>query len=539
MFRRIERLKEDIVVYAFIVLTVLFIVGCYILNSGDYILDKEYPMLEDSIAEVDELIGEYSGYYVAIDTDRNNIKHKINGVEISENNIVIVVPENLRQNDIILDFYTSWNDYLASYKCDFTKTPIYSVHNKTISVVKSDLQFVYIDVDHDAMTRVKESNRQDKGKEKAKIALSTISTNGVYTTISGKIQPRGNSSWNLYDKLPYSIKLKEPKDLFGFGKYKKWNLLANASDKTLLKDIVYFDLADNLDLEYTPQIKNINLFINGWYEGVYCITTKVDNYNNGMNLSNGDFLINWGSPHYENAVDFDCNFWLDNPLEIDNVGEITDRSYVEVVWPDEKSSSEIYKDYIHDVIQDYVDVLEFRKEGKLSDYIDLESFAKYYWVEEISMNGDAWSRSFFTYYNSKKGKLYAGPIWDMEWALGCNMEKNGINLMTPWGWKIRQTGMFESLFKHQEFVDEVNRVYEEYNIDTLMKNNCDDYASKSEQLASIGELNYIMYSDENNYFDFEYSDTDTYKAFVNHKLDFYNTRISWIENEMNNSDMQM
>ena len=539
MFRRVERLKEDIVVYAFIALTVLFIVGSYVLNSGDYLLDKEYPMLEDSTAEVDALIGEYSGYYVAIDTDRNNIKHKINGVEISENDIVIVIPETLRQNDIVLDFYTSWNDYLASYKCDFTKTPTYNVHGKTISVVKSDLQFVYIDVDHNAMTRVQESNRQDKGKEKAKIALSTISTNGTYASINGKIQPRGNSSWNLYNKLPYSVKLKESKDLFGFGKGKKWNLLANASDKTLLKDIVYFDLADSLDLEYTPQIKNINLFINGWYEGVYCITTKVDNYNNGMNLGNGDFLINWGSPHYENAVNFDCDFWLDNPLEIDNIGEITDRSYVEVVWPDEKSSSKIYKEYIHDVIQDYVDVLEFRKEGKLSDYIDLESFAKYYWVEEISMNGDAWSRSFYTYYDSKKGKLYAGPIWDMEWSLGCNLEKNGVNLMTPWGWKIRQTGMFESLFKHQEFVDEVNRVYKEYNIDTLMENNCDDYASKSEQLASIGELNYIMYSDENNYFDFAYSDADTYDAFVNHKLDFYSTRISWIENEMNNSDMQM
>lgn len=535
----IENIKNNLAIITLFLITTIFLVMCCSVEAMGVFVDKNYPLLEDSIAEVDELIGEYSGYYVAIDTDKNTIGHKIAGAEISENNIVIIIPYGLSKQDIIVDFYTSWNDLLGSYKCNFIENESYTVHGKTISVFESDMQSVFIDLDTDLFNEVNGSNRDDKPKKKAPMQISTSTESASLNTAAGTIKPRGNSSWNLYGKLPYSIKTEKAKDLFGLGTAKKWNLLANASDKTLLKDVVFFELGNQLGIENTPRIKHVNLFINNWYYGVYCITTKIDGGQYNMNLSYNDFIVNWGSPHYENSIDFDCDFWLDNPVYSDVNGEIDDRSFVEVQWPDNNEISYIQRDKIHRIIQDYVDVLEFRKEGKLSDYIDITSFAKYYWVEEISMNGDAWSRSFFTYYKNSTGKLYAGPLWDMEWALGCVMEKNGIDLATPEGWKIRQTGMFEKLFQHKEFTDEVNRLYYDLHIDSIMRENYDFYKYESKQLEDIGEVNYIMYIDENNYFDFQYGDSvNNYRTFTDEKLKFYNDRINWIINEMENEHIK-
>ena len=48
-----------------------------------------------------------------------------------------------------------------------------------------------------------------------------------------KIKGRGNSTWEQ-PKQPYSIKLSEKESVLGMPKSKRWVLIANYSDKTLL-----------------------------------------------------------------------------------------------------------------------------------------------------------------------------------------------------------------------------------------------------------------------------------------------------------------
>lgn len=49
------------------------------------------------------------------------------------------------------------------------------------------------------------------------------------------IKGRGHSSW-WHEKKPFKIKLKNSKNLFGMGSNKHWVLLANAFDKSLIKN---------------------------------------------------------------------------------------------------------------------------------------------------------------------------------------------------------------------------------------------------------------------------------------------------------------
>lgn len=57
-----------------------------------------------------------------------------------------------------------------------------------------------------------------------------------------KVKIRGNST-SLLDKRPYTIKFNSKQNLIDAGKAKKWNLLADAFDPTLLRNNTFLSLA--------------------------------------------------------------------------------------------------------------------------------------------------------------------------------------------------------------------------------------------------------------------------------------------------------
>ena len=50
------------------------------------------------------------------------------------------------------------------------------------------------------------------------------------------------------------------------------------------------------------------------------------------------------------------------------------------------------------------------------DYMDEQSLIDYYWMQEFSKNGDAYSGSSTYLYKKRNGKLYWGPTWDFDWV---------------------------------------------------------------------------------------------------------------------------
>ena len=61
-------------------------------------------------------------------------------------------------------------------------------------------------------------------------------------------------------------------------KHKRWVLLANYLDRTLLRNHVAFHIAMLTDLEWTPRGQHVELILNGEYRGNYylCEQIKVD-----------------------------------------------------------------------------------------------------------------------------------------------------------------------------------------------------------------------------------------------------------------------
>lgn len=84
---------------------------------------------------------------------------------------------------------------------------------------------------------------------------------------------RGNTSWNagayIFDKFPYNINLEKATDVLGITKNKKWALIANCFDESLMRNILTNDLSEWSGLEYTPGEINVDLYFNGEYLGTY------------------------------------------------------------------------------------------------------------------------------------------------------------------------------------------------------------------------------------------------------------------------------
>ena len=59
-------------------------------------------------------------------------------------------------------------------------------------------------------------------------------------------------------------------------KAKKWGLLANHMDKSLIRNLVAFKISSLLGQKYSPACKSVYLIIDGSFEGNYIICDKIE-----------------------------------------------------------------------------------------------------------------------------------------------------------------------------------------------------------------------------------------------------------------------
>jgi uncharacterized repeat protein (TIGR02543 family) len=105
-----------------------------------------------------------------------------------------------------------------------------------------------------------------------------------------RIRGRGNSTWS-FPKKPYQIKFDNKENILGMPKDKKWILLANYSDKTMLRNELAFDLSRFSDLDWTPESRFVELLINNEYLGVYQVVQKVEESPNRVNIGDDGYLL--------------------------------------------------------------------------------------------------------------------------------------------------------------------------------------------------------------------------------------------------------
>ena len=108
----------------------------------------------------------------------------------------------------------------------------------------------------------------------AHITITDADGSAVDDTISLKV--RGNSTaMEHVTKKSFNFKFAKKTEILGMGQGKKWALLANCFDPTLLRNYLAFDLAQELDLPYTSQQRYAEVWLDGSYRGCYTVYEPV------------------------------------------------------------------------------------------------------------------------------------------------------------------------------------------------------------------------------------------------------------------------
>ena len=120
---------------------------------------------------------------------------------------------------------------------------------------------------------------------------SGLGDDGSVYEVETQIKGRGNYTW-IWDKKPYALKFKDKKTVLGMPAHKRWILLANWRDRTLLRNDATFWLSKQSGLPYTVSGQFVELEFNGEHRGNYylCEQIKIDkNRVNIKDLKDNDF----------------------------------------------------------------------------------------------------------------------------------------------------------------------------------------------------------------------------------------------------------
>lgn len=234
--------------------------------------------------------------------------------------------------------------------------------------------------------------------------------NTVTTTIDGKtaaynnveIKGRGNSTWTQIKK-PYQIKFENKEDFFNIGKNKKWILLADHFDSTHLRNDIAFYLEKLLKEPYNMEGSFIELSIDDNYRGLYYLSEKVEANKYRVDLKND----------YGTLVEMDNIHGKAEGGDYDKQGNcILFKDFV-----NEDNASTVKENFISSLnsVYEKVRLKDFKAIEKI---IDVDSFARYYLLNEFTVNPDAYRSSFYMYKDGLEDKIHAGPGWDFDFALG-------------------------------------------------------------------------------------------------------------------------
>lgn len=234
--------------------------------------------------------------------------------------------------------------------------------------------------------------------------LTVVSDDGTrLVSEPGTTRERGNASRN-FPKKPYRIKFDTKQLMPGAaGKAKKWTLINNYGDKTLMRNLLAFELSRRMGLPYTPYGQAVDVLLNGEYKGCYQLCDQVQVHkhrvdveemtpqdNSGVELTGG-YLIEVDA--YANKEQSWFNSNKGNPVTIKS--------------PSEDSITSQQKQYIRS---------HFNKmENKWADYLDTNTFLRHFLVGELSGNTDTyWSTFMYKYRDNDT--IYTGPVWDFDIA---------------------------------------------------------------------------------------------------------------------------
>ena len=357
--------------------------------------------------------------------------------------------------------------------------------------VKTGLPVVYVDTQGSQPITSKEEYVKATLKIKGTEQLEGL--DAAYCEIRG----RGNTTW-YWPKKPYLIKLDEKQHIFGMHKHKRWVLLANFMDRTLMRNLVSMKVASMMsNLAWTPGCQPVELVLNGKHVGSYLLIEQVRVDNHRVAITEMTPQDNVGDAVTGGYL-LELDFHFDNEVQwVDKHGGCVQRGPkggipFGVKYPDSEDLTDPQLTYIKNYVYDTAETLYgdgfTDPENGYAKYIDVDSFIDYWIVFEVMGNHELGNPGSVYMHKDRGGKLVAGPCWDFDWGVlsfrtSRQAEYDLLNDKAIWYARLFQDPAFRAKVKarFQELLPELKKI--------------PDYMDECEKLLTeSAKLNFAMWN---------------------------------------------
>lgn len=242
------------------------------------------------------------------------------------------------------------------------------------------------------------------------------------------IRLRGNST-QKFPKKPFAIKLVDKAPVLGMPKHKRWVLLANWMDRTMLRNAVALEVAHRTDSAYindgigwSPRGTSVEVVMDGRHVGNYflCEQIKID----GDRVDIKDCIEDIIGDGNASPTMADCGYLLEFDDNYDEVDKFPTGRGLPCMFKDEVSQ---YSSDIFNQVKARIEAVEANLEAgnyeTAYNDLDINSVIDYFFIQELTFNDEYKHPKSVYMLIDGDGKLTAGPVWDFDWQTFINYDK--------------------------------------------------------------------------------------------------------------------
>lgn len=368
--------------------------------------------------------------------------------------------------------------------------------------------------------------------------VSIVGDDGSLLSDSATTRLRGNVSKD-FPKKPYRIKFAHKQSpLNAPAKAKKWTLINNYGDKTLLRNLVAFHLSDIIGMPYTPYCQAVDVMLNGEYKGCYQLCDQIEINKNRINIremeptdTSGEALTGGYFWEIDAYADREPSWFRSShgtPVTIKSPkdDEIVPAQAAYVRNYFNTMEADVYGTNFQDPTQGWRRLL------------DEDTFLKHFLIGEMSGNTDTYW-SVFQYKQRGNDTIFTGPVWDFDLAFDNDSRTYPVNN--------RNNFIFYSGSRAGDMLSFVNRIIAQ-DPQTMVslrrlwdkaRHNgltaealCNYVDSLAEALDDSQRLNFIRWDILNQWIHMNPQVAGSYAGEINVVKNFLTKRVIWMDNHL-------
>lgn len=366
--------------------------------------------------------------------------------------------------------------------------------------------------------------------------VSILGSDGSLLQDSAYTRLRGNASKD-FPKKPYRIKFaNKHKVLDAPANAKKWTLINNYGDKTLMRNLLAFHLSQLLEMPYTPYGRPVDVILNGEYKGCYQLCDQIEVRKNRVDIEEITPTNNT-MPEQSGGYLLEVDAYADQEpqgswFRSNNANPVTIKA------PSSEYITNTQNNYIRGVFNTMETAV---MSGNWRRYLDEQTFLRHFLVGELSGNTDTYW-SVYMYKHRDNDTLFVGPVWDFDLAF--ENDNRTYPILSRCGNRYvyasygsyagnMRTFVNRIVEQDQQAKNEMSRIWSVARDKGLTAAHLLNYIdSLAEEINDSQRLNFLRWDILNSQVHMNPQAAGSYQGEVNIVKNYIRQRLSWMDNKV-------